>query len=92
MREVRVKTWTREAQVPVGLLESLRELNHRFLDLIAGQCAQWRSIDGELKRQVTPLSPQIALTRCSICAFTTRRTGRCDCNSSANGWLPTIRR
>jgi hypothetical protein len=74
MREVRVKTWTREAQVPVGLLESLRELNHRFLDLIAGQCAQWRSIDGELKRQVTPLSPaqKKAAANCPYALFDLR--------------------
>jgi hypothetical protein len=57
MRNAHVKTWIREAHVPAGLLASLRELNHRFLDLIAGHSAQWQfSVDGELTRQITPLS------------------------------------
>ena len=74
MRDVRVKTWTREAHVPVGMLESLRELNHRFLELICGQAAQWHPMDGELKRQIAPLSPaqKRAAANCPYALFDLR--------------------
>jgi len=35
MQDAHIGSWVREAQVPGAMLESVRELNHRFLDLVA---------------------------------------------------------
>jgi hypothetical protein len=61
MRDAQVKTWTRDAHVPAAMLESLRELNHRFLDLLCLESDQWHSsvrlvLPQELCGQIAPLS------------------------------------
>jgi hypothetical protein len=61
MQSAHVKGWTREAHLPAAMLESLRELNHRFLDLICLEADQWRSsvrmvLPAELCAQIAPLS------------------------------------
>ncbi len=38
--------WTREATLSVETLKSLRELNHRFLDLMCAHSVVWRSVHG----------------------------------------------
>ncbi|MEA3152046.1 MAG: hypothetical protein QOD56_2985 [Gammaproteobacteria bacterium] len=61
MQDANVKRWAREAHVSAKMLESVRELNHRFLDLIAAQPNDWNSsrlggVPSEVLGQVTPLS------------------------------------
>jgi hypothetical protein len=61
MRDAHIKAWTRDAHVPAAMLESLRELNHRFLDLICLEADQWHSsvrtmLPKELCGRIAPLS------------------------------------
>jgi hypothetical protein len=61
MRDAQIKAWTRDAHVPAAMLESLRELNHRFLDLICLEADQWHPaarlvLPKELCGQIAPLS------------------------------------
>ena len=59
MQDVRVRTWLRDSDVSAEVLESLRELNHRFLDL-ATQPRDWGAarpwLPGAVSAQVAPLS------------------------------------
>ncbi len=43
MQEAHAMSWMREPQLSPEILESLRELNHRFLDLVAVQARDWSS-------------------------------------------------
>jgi hypothetical protein len=52
---------TRDSRVPLEMLESVRELNHRFLDLVAGHSCDWVSrprlrLPSEVAERVAPLS------------------------------------
>lgn len=60
MQEAFVGGWTQESHLSAEVLESLRDLNHRFLDLAASRADAWAALDGgmslRLGRQVGPLS------------------------------------
>ena len=43
MQGAHVMSWMREPQLSPEILQSLRELNHRFLDLVAVQARDWSS-------------------------------------------------
>jgi hypothetical protein len=61
MQDLSVGGWARESQLSLEILESLRELNHRFLDLIASPAGEWHAMDGpdwpgDLSRRLASLS------------------------------------
>jgi hypothetical protein len=61
MQDAHVRRWARQPQVPAEMLESVRELNHRFLDLVAMQPTDWNSsrrvgLPVEVSAQIAPLS------------------------------------
>jgi hypothetical protein len=60
MQDAHVGTWLREAQVSAELQGSVRELNHRFLDLVVGRSGDWdmpgRGPSAAVSARVAPLS------------------------------------
>jgi hypothetical protein len=61
MQDAHVRSWARERQVSAEMLESVRELNHRFLDLVAMQPSYWDSsgrvgLPAKVSGRVAPLS------------------------------------
>ena len=61
MQDAHVKNWSPDSHVSAEMLESMRELNHRFLDLVAIPSSNWNSsrcagLSAEVSRQVAPLS------------------------------------
>jgi hypothetical protein len=61
MQDAHVRRWARESHVSAEMLDSVRELNHRFLDLVAIQPSDWNSsrrvgLPVEVFGQVAPLS------------------------------------
>ncbi len=61
MQDANHRNGTREPHVPAAMLDSVRELNHRFLDLIAVQSNDWNSsrrvgLPSEVFEQIAPLS------------------------------------
>jgi hypothetical protein len=60
MQDAIVGSWAQELQLPPATLESLRALNHRFLDLAAERTNDWVACGGgsslRLAGQVAPLS------------------------------------
>jgi hypothetical protein len=61
MQDLNVGGWAREAQLSLELLDSLRELNHRFLDLVGSSAGEWHATHAagwpvELSRQLACLS------------------------------------
>jgi hypothetical protein len=60
MQDAIVGSWAQEPQLPPATLESLRALNHRFLDLAAERTNDWVACGGgsslRLAGQVAPLS------------------------------------
>ena len=61
MQDVQVGNWVRDGQVSLETLESLRELNHRFLDLVSSQARERRcpghaGWPAALSAQLSPLS------------------------------------
>ncbi len=61
MQDANVSRWAREAHVSAKMLESVRELNYRFLDLIAAQPGDWNSarfagLPAEVLWEMLPLS------------------------------------
>lgn len=60
MQEAFVGGWVRESHLSAGVRGSLRDLNHRFLDLAASRADAWTAADGGLPqrvaRHVAPLS------------------------------------
>ena len=61
MKEEDVRHAGREPQVPTALLESVRELNHRFLDLLVIQTNEWDAsryvgLPVEVSAQLAPLT------------------------------------
>jgi hypothetical protein len=61
MQDAHVRSWARESHVSAEMLESVRKLNHRFLDLIGMQPTDWSSsrrvgLPAEVSGQVAPLS------------------------------------
>jgi hypothetical protein len=79
MQDAHVGNWNREPQVSAEMLESLRELNHRFLDLIATPTRDWNStgrvgLNVDLWDQVAPLSAaqKRAVANCPYALFDLR--------------------
>jgi hypothetical protein len=78
MQDGHVGNWARDAQVTVETLDSLRELNHRFVDLVGneagGWCATHRNAPVELAGRVAPLSAaqRQALANCPYALFDLR--------------------
>ena len=61
MQDAHVKNWARERHVSAEMLESTRELNHRFLDLVGMPSSAWSSTarggwSTDVSGQVAPLS------------------------------------
>ena len=62
MQEAFHGSWAREAHFTAEILGSLRDLNHRFLDLTGARSGDWGAAGGvgaaaALGRHVAPLSP-----------------------------------
>jgi hypothetical protein len=61
MQEATVGGWAQESHLSAEVLGSLRDLNHRFLDLAAAGCGEWSAagnawLPAGLAGQVAPLS------------------------------------
>jgi hypothetical protein len=61
MQDAYVGSWTQESHLSAEKLQSLRDLNHRFLDLTAAQANEWvprgeAGLASSLTEQVAPLS------------------------------------
>jgi hypothetical protein len=61
MQDAYARNWARERHVSAEMLESVRELNHRFLDLVAISPSDWNSsrragLSAEVSGQLVPLS------------------------------------
>ena len=61
MQDAHVRSWARESHVSAEMLNSVRELNHRFLDLAAMQPGDWDSpkrvgLPAEVSERLAPLS------------------------------------
>jgi hypothetical protein len=78
MQDARITDWQREPQVPVELLESQRELNRCFLELVAARPSGWSSLKRESSRtvaaQVAPLTgaQKAAAANCPYALFDLR--------------------
>jgi len=79
MQDLHVGIRTRESRLAPETLESLRELNHRFLDLLGTQSGVWRSanpvtVSLELPGRLAPLSPgqKRAIADCPYALFDLR--------------------
>jgi hypothetical protein len=78
MQDARITDWQREPQVPVELLESQRELNRRFLELVAARPKGWGPTRLESSRtvaaQLAPLTgaQKAAAANCPYALFDMR--------------------
>jgi len=78
MQEAFVGGWAQESHLSAGVQGSLRDLNHRFLDLAASRTDAWAAADGglplRLARQVAPLSTaqRAAAAECPYALFDLR--------------------
>jgi hypothetical protein len=75
MQDVHVGQWTRETQVSVETLESLHELNYRFLDLGSAQAGDWHAAhDPGISGRMARLSPaqRRAVADCPYALFDLR--------------------
>jgi len=79
MQDVNVGGWAREPQLSTELLESLRELNHRFLDLVGNPAGDWLAERRtgwpcDLSRQLAALSvaERKAIASCPYALFDLR--------------------
>ncbi len=78
MLDAQVGSWAREFQITAGMLESVRGLNHRFLDLVAVQSDDWnssrRGLPGEVCARIAPLSAgqKAAAASCPYALFDLR--------------------
>jgi len=79
MQEINVGGWARESQPSLEILESLRELNHRFLDLVGSSAGDWHTTQGpgwsaDLSRQLASLSAaeRKAVAGCPFALFDLR--------------------
>ena len=79
MQDAFVGTWAQESHLSAEMLGSLRDLNHRFLDLTAARMALWADPGGtaaslHLARQVAPLSvaQRAAAAACPYALFDMR--------------------
>jgi len=79
MQVLNVGGWARESQLSLEILESLRELNHRFLDLVGSSAGDWHATQGpgwpgDLSRQLASLSAaeRKAIAGCPFALFDLR--------------------
>ena len=78
MQDAHVGSWAREAHVSVEMRESVRELNHRFLDLVSSQASGWHAsrqgLSVEVFARVAPLSAaqKAAASNCPYALFDLR--------------------
>lgn len=79
MQDAFVGSWTQESHLSAEILGSLRDLNHRFLDLAATRTDQWVTSRGAvlppyLAGQLAPLSPaqRAAAAGCPYALFDLR--------------------
>jgi hypothetical protein len=78
MQDAHVGTWAREAQVSAEIKASVRDLNHRFLDLVAEWPGGWsvpgRGLSAALSARIAPLSPaqKSAAANCPYALFDLR--------------------
>lgn len=79
MQDAFVGSWTRESHLTAEILASLRDLNHRFLDLAGARAGDWNAMGrggaaADLARQVAPLSPaqRAAAANCPYALFDLR--------------------
>ncbi len=78
MQDAHVGSWAREAHVSLEMRESVRELNHRFLDLVSSQSSGWhasrRGLSVEVFARVAPLSAaqKAAAANCPYALFDLR--------------------
>jgi hypothetical protein len=77
MQESFVGAWTHESQLSGANLHSLRDLNHRFLELAATACGEWAcrgGLAGGIAGRVAPLSPaqREAAANCPYALFDLR--------------------
>jgi hypothetical protein len=79
MQEAFTGSWARESHLSVEHLNSLRDLNHRFLDLAGAKAQEWtaagrRGLSTELAAQVAPLSrvQRAAAANCPYALFDLR--------------------
>jgi hypothetical protein len=60
MQDAHIGTWLRKAHVPAEIQVSVRDLNHRFLDLVAGRPGGWgmpgRGLPAAVSARIAPLS------------------------------------
>jgi len=76
MQDAIVGSWAAQPHFSVGMLDSLHDLNHRFLDLVGGRGADWQpaasaGLSGEVSMQVAPLSAaqRAAAANCPYALF-----------------------
>jgi hypothetical protein len=78
MQDAHVGSWAREAHVSAAMRESVRELNHRFLDLVSDRPSGWscaaRGLSIEVCARVAPLSAaqKAAASNCPYALFDLR--------------------
>jgi len=79
MQDAFVDAWGRQPHLSVEILGSLRELNHRFLELAAARAADWRlpgglELPGDVSGQLAPLNAaqKAAAANCPYALFDLR--------------------
>jgi hypothetical protein len=78
MQDAHVGTWLRGAQVSAEIQASVRDLNHRFLDLVAGRPGSWsmpgRGLSAAVAARIAPLSAaqKSAAANCPYALFDLR--------------------
>jgi hypothetical protein len=79
MQDAIVGSWAAQPHFSVEMLDSLHDLNHRFLDLVGGRGAAWQpgaaaGLAGEVSVQVAPLSTaqRAAAANCPYALFDLR--------------------
>jgi hypothetical protein len=78
MQDARVGTWLREAHVSAEIQASVRDLNHRFLDLVVGWPRGWttpgRGLSAAVSARIAPLSAaqKSAVANCPYALFDLR--------------------
>src|ERR1700722_8980804 len=79
MQDAYVGSWAQESHLSTERLESLRDLNHRFLDLTAARANEWlpraeAGFEPSLTAQVVPLSTaqRAAAAACPYALFDLR--------------------
>jgi hypothetical protein len=65
--------WVKESHIAAEHLDSIRDLNHRFLDLAELRCGQWSGLNG-FEQQLAPLSgsQRAAAANCPYALFDLR--------------------